>query len=114
MIPAGTALVLEPLCIQTSTRLWGSDAKEFNPERFLPENICNVHPYAFIPFFQGQRKCIGYKFAWILMKICVADILRNFSLTTSVKYGDIELQLEFLLKIKPGYFIKFDEREDFC
>lgn len=101
------------LYFQTSKRFWGSDADRFRPERFLPENISKVHPYVFLPFAHGPRKCIGHKYAWIIMKIFLCHVLRNFHLTTSMKYEDIYLETEFVLKVKPGTFVKFEERKEF-
>lgn len=35
------------------------DPKTFKPERFLPENKENITKYAFLPFGEGPRACLG-------------------------------------------------------
>ncbi|PVH77173.1 cytochrome P450 78A3 [Cadophora sp. DSE1049] len=68
-IPKGTAIMLSPLAVNVSKRLWGEDASEFKPERWLGVNgKANKHggadsPYSFMTFLHGPRSCIGQRFA---------------------------------------------------
>jgi cytochrome P450/NADPH-cytochrome P450 reductase len=39
--------------VHMDKKLWGEDAREFKPERFLDED--KIHPYAYFPFSKGPR-----------------------------------------------------------
>jgi len=59
-IPRGTNILIFIWNIHRNKETWGSDAEEFKPERFLPEDFENIPTYAFIPFSRGPRVCIGF------------------------------------------------------
>ena len=58
-IPMHTELCINIHNVHVDKRWWGEDANEFRPDRFLPENIKNIHPFAFLGFSGGPRDCIG-------------------------------------------------------
>ncbi|KAF2093866.1 cytochrome P450 [Rhizodiscina lignyota] len=66
-IPKGTNITIPPWAINTSFELWGEDALEFKPERWLGEGKANSggsnSNYAFLTFLHGPRSCIGKDFA---------------------------------------------------
>jgi|ERR1700761_4838038 len=57
-IPSDASIMYCPLLVQRSKDLWGPDADEFDPERWMdPERIKKVvaNPFMFIPFHAGPR-----------------------------------------------------------
>lgn len=57
VIPKGSQIFLNVLRMNKNPRYYGENVNEFYPERFLPENSANFHPYLFIPFSAGPRNC---------------------------------------------------------
>ncbi|KAF2096723.1 cytochrome P450 78A3 [Rhizodiscina lignyota] len=63
-VPKGTDLLLAPWAVNVSAALWGPDAGEFKPERWLESASggCKSN-YANLTFLHGPRSCIGQSFA---------------------------------------------------
>ena len=110
-IPAGANILLNVFHVQRNPKFWGNNAHLFNPDRFLPENIIKIHPYAYVPFSKGPRNCIGMKYAMNIMKIILSHILRSYKVTTNLKSEDFVINVAFTLKIVQGYMIKLEKRE---
>jgi cytochrome P450 len=66
-IPRGTKVILCPWAVNYSKELWGEDAEEFRPERWMAPGQANAggasSNYAFLTFLHGPRSCIGERFA---------------------------------------------------
>ncbi|KAJ6601143.1 cytochrome P450 [Mycena vulgaris] len=63
--------------------LWGADAHEFKPSRWLAGDPCTgqaLGPYAHLmAFFGGPRVCAGWRFAVLEMQVVVTELLGKFS-----------------------------------
>ena len=79
-IPAGTAMLVSIWAMHRSPALWGANEAEFEPERFSRERAKGRHAYAYMPFSQGPRVCIGQHLAISEAKVVLGTLLRAFSL----------------------------------
>ncbi|XP_022757124.1 cytochrome P450 704C1-like isoform X2 [Durio zibethinus] len=63
------------------TNIWGEDADDFRPERWLNNGVFQPEsPFKFVAFHAGPRICLGKDFAYRQMKILSIAILRFFRL----------------------------------
>ncbi|KAL3459282.1 cytochrome P450 [Aspergillus heterothallicus] len=78
-IPPGTQVLLCPHAINRSPELWGPDAGEFNPDRWISLETGRANNdggmgsnYANLTFSHGPRSCIGQNFAKAELRMLVA------------------------------------------
>ncbi|KAJ7479070.1 cytochrome P450 [Mycena latifolia] len=93
-IPKGTIVVLPLLALNRDAAIWGSDAKEFIPERWESKEspIANAIPGVWgnmLTFLGGPRSCIGYRFALIEMKALLFTLIRDFEFELAVPISDV-------------------------
>ncbi|KAG2222645.1 hypothetical protein INT45_008309 [Circinella minor] len=75
VVPKGTRLFISPLVTHTDSNYWGEDVNNFRPSRWNESPADQVNPYVYMPFLQGGRMCIGYRFALIEFKIIMALLI---------------------------------------
>ncbi|CAO1429914.1 unnamed protein product [Diamesa serratosioi] len=110
VIPKGTVLVFNTFVLHRRKDIWGLDADKFNPDRFLPETIATIHPYAYIPFSVGKRNCIGLKYAKLSLKIILMKCLRTFKFHTNMDYDDITFKGEVTLRLSGQHLMHVEKR----
>lgn len=76
--PAGTVLSVPTYSIHHSPEIWGADADEYRPERWLGEGLTPRQRNAFIPFSYGPRACVGRNVAEMEMKMICATWARRY------------------------------------
>jgi cytochrome P450 len=103
-VPKGLVLETSVLQIHRDPKLWGSDALEFNPNRFVDgvAKACQ-HPQAFLPYSSGPRYCIGQNFANMELKVVLAMVLSQFQLSVSPDYKHHPL---FMVAQRPFYGVQ--------
>ncbi|KAF7313120.1 Cytochrome P450 [Mycena kentingensis (nom. inval.)] len=81
-IPARTKTPYSVLLMQRRTDLWGPDAEEFDPDRFLDDRLKKyllANSFQFLPFNAGPRICLGQQFAYNEMSFMLIRLLQAFS-----------------------------------
>ncbi|XP_066599080.1 uncharacterized protein [Prorops nasuta] len=84
VIPEGTTITIPIFGIQNDPDIF-PDPEKFDPERFSEENVAARHSYAFLPFGEGPRVCIGMRFGLVQTKIALVSALTNFRFKPSKK-----------------------------
>ncbi|NJQ00423.1 cytochrome P450 [Streptomyces zingiberis] len=76
-IPAGTRLLHSAYVTHRLPRVW-DEPLEFRPDRWNPARAGHrpPHPYAYIPFGGGYRRCVGAAFAELELRALVAELVR--------------------------------------
>ncbi|KAE8991555.1 hypothetical protein PR003_g21370 [Phytophthora rubi] len=83
--------------------VWGEDAGEYKPERWIdPETgkVKHVSSFKFISFIAGPRQCIGMRFALLQMRIAIAVLFSRFDLKTVDDPFEITYDIAFTLPVK--------------
>nr|CAD7266360.1 unnamed protein product [Timema shepardi] len=73
----GTTVFIPLLGLHNDPKYFPSP-NEFNPERFTLENRKSIPNYAYMPFGEGPRKCIGMRFGLMKVKIGLVHLLSKF------------------------------------
>ncbi|KAL6915016.1 hypothetical protein FSST1_012776 [Fusarium sambucinum] len=89
-IPQGTDVIVSIWYINRSPEIWGPDAAEFRPERWMTEdgkpnqNGGASSNYNFLTFLHGPRSCIGQGFAKAEMRCLLANMVKSFEWTLAM------------------------------
>ncbi|XP_049278494.1 cytochrome P450 4C1-like isoform X2 [Anopheles funestus] len=107
-LPANINVVIDIFDIHRNPDYWGYDADRFRPERF--EGL-QYDRYAFLPFSGGSRNCIGYRYAWLSMKIMLLKVLTRYRIETDLKLEDLGTKIALTLKIANGHMVRLKKRQ---
>ncbi|KAF7303478.1 Cytochrome P450 monooxygenase [Mycena indigotica] len=81
-VPAGSKLAYSVFIMHRRKDLWGADAEEFDPDRFLDDRVKNTilkNTFQFLPFNAGPRICLGQQFAYNEMAFMLVRFMQAFA-----------------------------------
>ncbi|KAI0370603.1 cytochrome P450 [Pilatotrama ljubarskyi] len=92
LVPKDTSVFVGIAASNTNKALWGEDAYEWKPERWLkplPDAVLDAKipgVYAnLMTFWGGGRACIGFKFSQLEMKVVLAVLISTFTFELTEK-----------------------------
>ncbi|KAF9265786.1 cytochrome P450 [Marasmius fiardii PR-910] len=91
-VERGQNILINISILNRSKKLWGEDAREFKPERWLNGSIDTGLPGVWgnmMTFLGGARSCIGYRFSVVEMKALLFALVREFEFELAVPTKDI-------------------------
>ncbi|ORZ17105.1 cytochrome P450 [Absidia repens] len=95
-----------------STKVWGEDAKEFKPERWLTEDgeVRRESPGKWPAFHAGPRTCLGQNLATLEALVAIVTLLRRYEFTL-VPGQEITYQVSLTLPMKNGMNVYVNHRQ---
>ncbi|XP_061962280.1 cytochrome P450 704C1-like [Populus nigra] len=79
-VSKGDMVAYQPYAMGRMKFIWGDDAEEYKPERWLKDGVFQQEsPFKFTAFQAGPRICLGKEFAYRQMKIFAAVLVANFT-----------------------------------
>jgi cytochrome P450 len=84
-IPAGARVGINPHLVHHMEEHW-PDPERFDPERFTPELVRARHKYAWVPFGGGAHMCLGLHFAYMQIKLLMAQMLTRYRIEVEPGY----------------------------
>lgn len=107
-VEAGTPVVI-PLYALHYDPQYHPNPDTFDPDRFSEENKKNINKYAYLPFGEGPRICLGNKFANMQVKTGIASLITNFEIRAT-KRTPSRVNPDpnyFMLAAKGGLWLQF-------
>jgi cytochrome P450 len=108
----GDLVMYKPYAMGRMKYVWGEDAEEFKPERWLDENgvFQQESSFKFTAFQAGPRICLGKEFAYRQMKVFSIILLGSFKFRLSDEKQTVKYKSMLTLHIDGGLHLAASPR----
>nr|QCY41330.1 cytochrome P450 301B1 [Phenacoccus solenopsis] len=96
-VPKGVQVVFQHFVMSNSERYFKC-ANNFEPERWLKNNLEKPHPFVSLPFGFGKRMCLGRRFAELEIQVLITKMVQNFCVDFRHKKLEYSVQPMYLPK----------------
>lgn len=103
-VKKGDNIIISPYQMHRSKDFW-ENPNEFNPDRFTPEKMKDMHKFLYFPFGGGPRFCIGNNFALMEMQLIFAMIGQKYKL--NLEPGFV-VEPDPLITLRPKFGMKMN------
>lgn len=104
--PSGSIVGANAWVIHRNREVFGADATDFNPDRWLDADAAAYMDKYMLAFGGGSRTCIGRNFAMAAMSKLVPEFLRLFEIELADPKEELKFDnhwyLQMLLKLTTG------------
>ncbi len=103
----GALIQPDVFSIHYNRHLWGPE----DPNLFIPErHHAKRHPMAYMSFGAGPRSCLGMRFAFMELKICLSQLLRHYTIFPGENIEEGFKHHETFLIQPDAIYIKLEKR----
>ncbi|XP_026434262.1 cytochrome P450 704C1-like [Papaver somniferum] len=108
----GDMVAYQPYAMGRMKYIWGEDAEEFRPERWLDQDgyFRGESSFKFTAFQAGPRICLGKEFAYRQMKIFAAILLGCFVFKMKDENKPVNYRTMLNLHIDEGLYLQASHR----
>jgi len=100
VVRKGCMLLYNPYAMGRSEKLWGKDAHQFKPERWLDVAFPSLYTY---PVFNaGPRECLGKRLAWVEMKACLVQVLKAVKISLAIPPEGVLCDVQLTIGMSSG------------
>ncbi|XP_041973209.1 cytochrome P450 4d2-like [Aricia agestis] len=103
--PAGTSVIVFYEAMYADPKIF-PEPEKYDPERFLGA----MHTFAFVPFSAGPRNCIGFRYAWVVMKSTLSHLLRRYEFLPGSPGMEPQFAYRIVTESKNGVHLKLRKR----
>ncbi|KAJ3368296.1 Protein kinase alk2 [Allomyces arbusculus] len=104
-VRAGEGVQWSPYTMGRLTELWGHDALEFKPERWIGEDVQQPGPYKYPVFNAGPRTCLGQQMAYLEGVACLVKLVAKFDFEV-VDSNEVTFGMALTLPMRDGLKVR--------